>query len=65
MNSYERVFSALNLEEPDHVPIFECSTSPKIIDRLIPGGGIEDLAEKYDLDSVYYREALTMVRSLI
>ena len=57
MNSYERVFSALNLEEPDHVPIFECSISPKIIDLLIPEGTIEDLVEKYDLDSVYYREA--------
>ncbi|MFC1886956.1 uroporphyrinogen decarboxylase family protein, partial [Thermodesulfobacteriota bacterium] len=46
-----------NLEEPDRVPIFECSTSPKIIDLLIPDGAIEDLVEKYDLDSVYYREA--------
>jgi uroporphyrinogen decarboxylase len=57
MNSYDRVFAAINLEEPDHVPIFECSISPKIIDMLIPEGTIEDLVEKYDLDSIYYREA--------
>ena len=57
MNSYERVFRALNLEIPDRVPIFEGAIAPKIIEALIPGGSAEDLVEKYDLDVVYYREA--------
>lgn len=57
MNSYERVFTALNLGIPDRVPIFECSISPKIIESILPGGTTEDLVEKYDLDVVNYREA--------
>ena len=57
MNSYERVFTALNLGTPDRVPIFEGAIAPKVIEALIPGGSAEDLVEKYDLDVVYYREA--------
>ncbi|HEA70045.1 MAG TPA: hypothetical protein ENI07_25020 [Desulfobacterales bacterium] len=57
MNSYDRIFAALNLEEPDRVPVFECSMAPNIIDALVPGGTIEDVAEKYDLDTIYHREA--------
>ncbi len=57
MNSYVRVSTALNLGIPDRVPIFECSIAPKIIESILPGGTPEDLAEKYDLDVVYYREA--------
>lgn len=56
MNSYERVFTALQLGTPDQVPIFECALAPKVIEALLPGGSPEDIAEKYDLDMVYYRE---------
>ena len=57
MNSYERVFTALNLGIPDRVPIFEGAIAPKVIEAIIPGGSVEDFTEKYDLDVVYYREA--------
>lgn len=57
MNSLERVFTALNLGIPDRVPIFECTFAPKVIEAVIPGGCVEDLVEKYDLDALYYREA--------
>jgi len=57
MNSYERVFAALNLGIPDRVPIFECAIAPKVVESLIPGGSVEDVAEKYGLDAIYFREA--------
>lgn len=57
MNSYERVFSALNLEVPDRVPLFECSLAANIIDALVPGGTLEDVVDLYDLDAVCHREA--------
>jgi uroporphyrinogen decarboxylase len=57
MNSYERVFAALNLEQPDRIPIFEGAIADNIVDALIPGGDQSDVVEKYDLDAVYYREA--------
>lgn len=56
MNSYERVFAALNLEQPDRVPIFEGGIADNIVELLIPGGDYLDVVEKYDLDSVYLRE---------
>ncbi len=57
MNSYERVFTALNRGIPDRVPIFECAVAPKVIEAIIPGGSFEDLVETYDLDVIYSREA--------
>lgn len=57
MNSYERVFAALNLEQPDHVPIFEGAIADNIVEALIPGGDQCDIVEKYDLDVIYLREA--------
>ena len=56
MNSYERVFAALNLEQPDRVPIFEGAIADNIVEALIPGGDYLDVVEKYDLDAVYLRE---------
>lgn len=57
MNSCERVSAALNLEQPDRVPIFEGAIADNIIEALIPGGDQGDVVEKYDLDAVYFREA--------
>jgi uroporphyrinogen decarboxylase len=57
VNSLERVFTAINLGIPDRVPIFECTIAPRIVEAVLPGGSLEDLVEKYDLDVVYYREA--------
>ena len=57
MNAYERVFSALDLEVPDRVPVFECSLAANIIDALVPGGTLEDVVDRYDLDAVCHREA--------
>ena len=57
MNSYDRVFSALNLEVPDRVPVFECSLASNIIEALVPGGTLEDVVDLYDLDAVCHREA--------
>jgi uroporphyrinogen decarboxylase len=56
MNSYERVFAALNLEQPDRVPIFEGAIADNIVELLIPGGDYLDVVEKYDLDAIYLRE---------
>lgn len=57
MNSYQRVFAALALEVPDRVPIFECSLASNIIEALAPGGTLEDVVDRYDLDAVCHREA--------
>ena len=56
MNSYERVLTALNLEQPDRVPIFEGAIADPIVESLIPGGDYLDVVEKYDIDAVYLRE---------
>lgn len=57
MNSCDRVFSALRLEVPDRVPVFECSLAANIIEALVPGGTLEDVVDIYDLDAVCHREA--------
>ena len=57
MNSYQRVFAALAREMPDRVPVFECSLASNIIDALAPGGTLEDVVDRYDLDAVSHREA--------
>ena len=57
MNSYQRVFAALDLEIPDRVPIFECSLASNIIEALAPGGTLENVVDMYDLDAVCHREA--------
>lgn len=57
MNSYDRVFSALKLEIPDRVPVFECSLASNIIEALVPGGTLEDVVDACDLDAVCHREA--------
>lgn len=57
MNSYQRVLAALDLDIPDRVPIFECSLASNIIEALAPGGTLEDVVDRYDLDAVCHREA--------
>lgn len=52
MTSKERVFAALELKEPDRVPVYEGSVNAKVIDAICPGGTYEDFAETVGLDIV-------------
>jgi uroporphyrinogen decarboxylase len=56
MNSLERVVTALNHKEPDHVPIGEPFIDQKVIDGLHPGMTYEDFCEEYDIDIVWTME---------
>lgn len=53
MNSKERVFTALNLKEPDRIPIFEWEIDSKVINKIYKGYSLADFVEKFDLDGVY------------
>ena len=53
MNSRERVFTALNLKEPDRIPIFEWEIDSKVINKIYKGYSLADFVEKFDLDGVY------------
>lgn len=53
INSEERVLTALDLKEPDRVPIFEGEIDPKVINKICRGCSLGDFVEKFDLDSVY------------
>ncbi len=56
MNSYERVITALELKEPDHVPIIECTIDPKVIKGACPQArDAADFAEMVGLDAVSCR----------
>ncbi len=52
MNGYERIVAALELREPDQVPIMEWLIDPKVIEGLCPGCDYFDLVEHMDLDGV-------------
>ena len=56
MTPYERFTSALELGEPDRVPIYEGYIDPSIVEVLCPGGDYHDLIEKLDLDMVRVTE---------
>jgi len=47
----ERVFKALQLQEPDRVPFYE-SPSRQIIEKILPGSSDDDVVEHFDLDAV-------------
>jgi len=52
MNSRERVFAALNRNEPDQVPIIEGLIDLTIINKIFPGSSYMDFVEKVGLDAV-------------
>ena len=52
----ERVFKALNLQEPDVVPTFELLVDQKVQDAILPGASYEDFVEFMDLDAAVYHE---------
>ncbi len=52
MTNYERAVTALELRQPDMVPIFELMIDSRVIKGICPDCTYEDFAEKYDLDIV-------------
>ncbi len=52
MNGYERIVSALELKEPDQIPVMEWGIHPKVIESLCPGASGFDFVEQLDLDGV-------------
>ena len=47
----ERVFKALQLQQPDRVPFYE-GPNRKIIEEILPGSSNDDATEYFDLDAV-------------
>ena len=47
----ERIFKALQIQEPDRVPFFEAPNN-KIRQKIIPGASDDDVFEYFDLDAV-------------
>ena len=53
MNSYQRVMAALELKQPDRVPIIEFIIDPKIYQVLLPGAKSQtDFEEHFGFDAV-------------
>jgi len=48
----ERVFKALDLQEPDMVPTMELYIDPKVRDALLPDTSYEDFVDFMDLDAI-------------
>ena len=52
MNGYERVVAALELREPDQIPLMEWGVHPSIIESLCPGADGFDFVEQMGLDGM-------------
>ena len=52
MTSPERVFTALQGQQPDRVPIMELTVDPNVIEAMFPGADLFDFIELMDLDVV-------------
>jgi len=48
----ERVFMALDRQEPDVVPTMELFIDPKVRDAILPGASYEDFIDFMDLDAI-------------
>jgi hypothetical protein len=53
---FERVVTAINLQEPDTVPTFELSIDEKVINAIKPKLSYEDFCDCLDLDAICYPE---------
>ena len=62
MNGYERVMSALRLQVPDVIPVFEWSIDAKVVGALCGGTDVLDAVECLDLDGVVVRPDYTRRR---
>lgn len=51
LTNVERMFKALDLQEPDVVPHFEFLIHQKVRDAILPGASYEDFVEFIDLDA--------------
>ena len=51
LSNVERIFKALDLQEPDVVPHFEFLHHQKVRDAILPGASYEDFVEFMDLDA--------------
>jgi uroporphyrinogen decarboxylase len=52
VQSAQRVFTALQRQVPDRVPILEWFVHPRIIQALLPGATWPDFVEYFDLDAI-------------
>lgn len=52
MNGRERMLTAIRRGQPDRVPIFEIVVDPKVLQAIVPGGGLAEFVEKLDLDGI-------------
>ena len=52
LNGYERVATALKLQQPDRIPLMELAIHPKVIKGLCPTCDLFDLVRQIDLDGV-------------
>ncbi len=50
----ERILTVLRRQEPDVVPHMELWFSPVVVEKILPGGSIEDLTEYLDIDGIAY-----------
>jgi uroporphyrinogen decarboxylase len=50
----ERILTALRRQEPDVVPHMELTISPVFVEKILPGGSVEDLIEYLDIDGIAY-----------
>ena len=48
----ERIFKALQLQEPDRVPHFELGVNPEVRQKILPDSSYRDLVEHFDWDAV-------------
>ncbi len=47
----ERIFKALQLQEPDRVPHFELGVNPEVRQKILPDSSYRDLVEHFDWDA--------------
>ncbi|MHB1007573.1 MAG: uroporphyrinogen decarboxylase family protein [Chloroflexota bacterium] len=52
MNGRERVLTALQRGQPDRVPVLELAVDKKVIEGIVPGGGMPAFVESLDLDAI-------------
>ncbi len=52
MTCVERIFRALDRQEPDVVPTMEIFIDPKVRDAILPGASYEDFVDFMDLDAI-------------